>query len=209
MKLALHVLSGAGFGKFYDFDVGATSVPPGHTLSYRDALASVLKNMLVAIITSKIAAPSFLLPKLVREMRTAQAEFKKYMVEMVEGERTSVVENGQNDQKANLMSALVRANDASRAEGKGRYSLTDEEIFGNLFILNLAGHDTTATTLSYAISLLAVNMPVQTWLSEEIHHVFGESPPEEWDYEKSFPRLKRSLALMVRSLLFQKRCLLT
>jgi len=118
------------------------------------------------------------------------------MVEMVEEER-ALIAHGRPDQKENLMSVLVRANEYSAAEGKGRSSLTDEEIYGNLFIWNLAGHDTTATVLAYTITLLAVNLPVQEWLSEEINSVFGDTPPNEWNYERDFPRLNRCLALMV------------
>jgi cytochrome P450 len=197
MKLALHVLSGAGFGKSYGFNaVGMTSVPEGHTMSYRDALALILKNLLVPIIASKVNAPSYLLPKFVQDMKNALAEFKKYMVEMVEEER-ALVKTGRPDQKENLMSVLVRANEYSAAGGKDRSSLTDEEIYGNLFIWNLAGHDTTATVLAYAMSLLAVNLPIQEWLGEEINSVLGDTPSEDWNYEEDFPKLKRCLALMV------------
>jgi cytochrome P450 len=198
MKLALHVLSGAGFGKSYGFKTGMTAVPEGHSMSYRDALAAVLKNILLSMIVAKITAPMFLLPKILQNTRIAQAEFKKYMVEMVEEER-ALVSNGRPDQKENLMSVLVRANEASTTDGKERSSLSDEEIYGNLFIWNLAGHDTTANTLAYTISLLTVNMPVQEWLSEEINSVFGDRPCDHWDYAEDFPKLKRCLALMVRS----------
>jgi cytochrome P450 len=139
MKLALHVLSGAGFGKSYKFDaVGMTSAPEGHTMSYRDALGSILKDMLIPIIAWKVNAPSYLLPKFIRDMKVTMAEFKKYMVEMVEEER-ALIKADRPDQKENLMSVLVRANEYSASEGKGRVSLTDEEIYGNLFIWNLAG----------------------------------------------------------------------
>ena len=43
----------------------------------------------------------------------------------------------------------------SKDDEKGRNSLTDEEIFGNLFIYNLAGHETTAKTLAYAVALMS------------------------------------------------------
>lgn len=196
MKLALHVLSGAGFGKSYKFTGGMTTTPEGHLMSYAEALAAILNNMLLPIIASKVKAPSFLLPKVIKDMKIAMAEFKKYMVEMVEDER-ALIETGRPDQKENLMSVLVRANERSASEGKDRSSLTAEEIYGNLFIWNLAGHDTTATVLAYSISLLSVNKAVQEWLSEEINDVLGDTPCEDWKYEEGFPKLKRCLALMV------------
>lgn len=196
MKLALHVLSGAGFGKSYKFTGGMTSISEGHTMSYAESLASILRHMLIPIIASRVNAPSFLLPKFIKDMKIAMAEFKQYMVEMVEEER-ALIKTGRPDQKENLMSVLVRANESSASEGKERTSLTDEEIYGNLFIWNLAGHDTTAKVLAYAMTLLSVNLPVQEWLSDEINRVFGNTTSEEWNYEENFPKLKRCLALMV------------
>lgn len=129
-KLALHVLSGAGFGQSYKFAGGMTSIAEGHSMSYADSLASILRNMLIPMVASKVNAPSFLLPKFIKDMKIAMAEFKQYMVEMVEEER-ALIKAGRPDQKENLMSVLVRANESSASEGKERCSLTDEEIYGN------------------------------------------------------------------------------
>lgn len=207
MKLALHVLSGAGFGQSYKFTGGMSSVSEGHSMSYADSLAAILKNMMMPIIASKVNAPSFLLPKFIKDVKIAMAEFKQYMVEMVEEER-ALIKAGRSDHKENLMSVLVRANESCASEGKERCSLTDEEIYGNLFIWNLAGHDTTAKVLAYAMTLLSVNLPVQEWLSDEINQVFGDRPEENWDYEDDFPKLKRCLALMVSPRLLRYQMLL-
>lgn len=69
---------------------------------------------------------------------------------------------------------------------------------GNLFIYNVAGHDTTAYTICYAIYMLAAQPDVQNWLGEEIDSVFaGKDGVETWEYEKAIPKFKRCLALMV------------
>jgi len=70
------------------------------------------------------------------------------------------------------MSVLLKASE-SEAMGKGRSGLSDEEIIGNLFIYIVAGHDTTANTLAYAVTMLAANVGLQDWLREEISSVFG------------------------------------
>ncbi|KAJ5732313.1 cytochrome P450 [Penicillium malachiteum] len=46
-----------------------------------------------------------------------------------------------------------------------------EEIFGNIFAINFAGHDTTANTLCFATYLLAAHPEVQDWVSEELQSV--------------------------------------
>ena len=130
-----------------------------------------------------------------REVSIAIKEFKQYMSEMVNEERTSSAVD-----KENLMSVLVRAAEAEARDGKGRNAFTDQEIFGNLFIYNLAGHDTTANTLNYAITLLAMEPHWQAWVREEIESVHGSfNTSGEPDYEKVFPQLKRCLAVMVSS----------
>jgi cytochrome P450 len=198
LAVALHVLTGAGFGQTYDFDTSEVDqIPPGHSMSYRDALKVVLGNLYGTIITVALGTqlPSFLFPKGVRDLQAAIIEFKKYMVEMVEGERMTIKNRA--GEKDNLMSALLRASQGE-AGAKGRNALSDEEILGNLFIYSFAGHDTTANTLVYAIMMLAADRKWQDWIGEEIDSVFqGKLSVEDWEYERDFPKLKRCLALQV------------
>jgi cytochrome P450 len=201
LALALHVLTGAGFGKIYDFEAsGVQEVLPGHSMSYRDALKVVLGNLYGAIITVALGMqlPSFLIPKGMLDIKTAIIEFKKYMVEMVEEERVTIKDRV--GEKDNLMSALLRSSQ-SEGGGKGRNALSDEEILGNLFIYSFAGHDTTANTLVYAIMMLAADRKWQDWIGEELNAVFaGKDSVEDWEYESAFPKLKRCLALQVSEL---------
>ena len=197
MALALHVLTAAGFGKTYEFDSGVQKISTGHSMSYRDALKMVLGNLYGAIITSALFMnlPDFLTPSGVRKIKAAVIEFKIYMFEMVEEEKKTI--RNRDGEKDNLMSVLLRSSQ-SESEGKGRTALNDEEIFGNLFIYNLAGHDTTANTLAYAITLLSADRKCQDWIGEEVEAVFsGREHVEDWEYENAFPKLKRCLALMV------------
>ncbi|KAF7510023.1 hypothetical protein GJ744_007127 [Endocarpon pusillum] len=75
----------------------------------------------------------------------------------------------------NLMSSLAQASDEgtqTTSEGKqGLLRLTDDEIFGNNFAFNLAGHETTANTVAAALVLLAAHPESQTWLAEELEEV--------------------------------------
>lgn len=65
----------------------------------------------------------------------------------------------------NLMTSLVRASDDRQKSGSdGPQALTVNEVLGNIFVINFAGHDTTANTLAYAVVLLAANPEVQDWV---------------------------------------------
>ena len=199
MVLALHVLTAAGFGKSYEFAGGLQNPAKGHSMTYKDALRIILANILITIITSSINLPSWLLPRRAVEVAEAKDNFKRYMVEMVEEERTAIAEKA--EESDNLMSVLIRASESSQGGEKGRNGLTDDEIYGNLFIYNLAGHETTANTLAYAVALLATNTKCQDWIGEELDAVFGpETTTDAWQYEKAFPQLQRCLALMYETL---------
>ena len=93
----------------------------------------------------------------------------------------------------NLMTQLIRTS-------LGPDGLSASEVYGNIFIFSFAGHDTTAHTLTFSIYLLAAAPDVQDWIAEELAHVLGDAPPEAWNYAAAFPRLKRTLALMLETL---------
>jgi cytochrome P450 len=196
MALALNVLMAAGFGKRFEFGGSAKGKQEdGSMASYRHALSMVLENLTRAIITSMLMElPSWATPKKWMEMKNALKEVETFMRKMVEDEREGL--NEKSSERDNLMSALLRASD-NEVLGQGKLGLNDEEIIGNLFVYNVAGHDTTSNTLAYATTLLSTDSKVQEWLREEIRSVFGdEEDVEMWNYD-DFPRLKRCLALMV------------
>ena len=105
------------------------------------------------------------------------------------------------------MSSLVRALDAYQQEASTKPSsnpasslkkgLSVEEIFGNIFVINFAGHDTTANTLAFSMLLLASEPSVQQWVAEEIQQVTRGLTPEEWTYERLFEKLQRCRAILV------------
>ena len=155
--LALHVLTSVGFGLTYPFHGGVRDLPPGYSMTYRDALSLCLRNIITFTILGKRILSSPFLPKKLRTLGIATEEFQKYMEEMLVYERKSAANRGEGP--GNLIGALVRASEeAQPSEDKVDFthlSLSDDEIFGNIFSFNLAGHETTANTLATAIVLLA------------------------------------------------------
>lgn len=109
------------------------------------------------------------------------------MTEVYEAEKQAFAEN--KPATNNLMTQLIRAS-------LGDDGLSETEIYGNIFVFNFAGHDTTAHTLAFTLHLLAAAPEIQEWVSEELDHVFGNAPVDAWNYLSHFPRLKRTLALL-------------
>ncbi len=78
------------------------------------------------------------------------------------------------------------------------------EILGNIFVINFAGHDTTANTLAFGMLLLAAHPEVQDWVAEEVQEIIKDGTSEIWDYDALFPRLKRCQAVLVSCSLSQR-----
>ena len=210
-SIALNVLCGAGFGLHSSFV--DTKSPSGEgrshlRLGYRESLRTLLANIVQLVLLSlltKAGIPRWMFLGGMRKIGLAYEEFKGYMSEMLAREKTAFEQGDQT--RHNLMSALVRASEESREAARtskepsdmSAAGLSDDEVYGNLFIYNLAGHDTTAATLHFAITLLAVFPEWQKWIAEEVDEVRKADPSGMWYYEETFPMLERCLALMVRT----------
>lgn len=198
--LALNVLQAAGYGLYFPFHEDSPEIPPGHSMTYRDAMATILSlyTLYMLIPISSMSSPW--MPQFVRTLGHATKEFMMHNEEMLRNERASISKREQGT--ANLLSALVRASDEAQKTTVGGRSqgLSEEEIFGNLFIYGLAGHETTANVLSYTMCMMAIYPEWQEWVAEEIAFVTKDNPdPKNWKYEEMHLKLKRCLAVMVRA----------
>lgn len=196
LTLGLHVLSSASFGHPHHFRDSTEAAKDGYSLNYKDCLRIILGNIpIVALINMK---PFCYLPKLpgkAEKFRVACKEFKRNMVEMVQAERAQVSQG--TEKRGNLLATLVKQ--ADEAEKKKSGGLTDDEIYGNIFMFTLAGHETTANAIAYAIYLLVAFPQWQDWAAEEVNLVMGTYSDDDISssYEEIFPKLKRCLAVLV------------
>ena len=197
--LALHVLTQVGFGIEYPFGGGVRELPEGHVMTYRDSLLMCLQNIITFAIIPKTYLSISLAPKKLRRLGVAAREFQRYMEEMISRERDAAETHGSS--KPNLMSTLVRVSNGSQDTRDSKSSKNDavlnkDEVFGNIFAFNLAGHETTANTVASALVLLAANPSYQDWICSEIDGGSSESD----EYHAAFPKLKRCLAVMYETL---------
>ena len=205
--LSLHVLSSAGFGKSYPFQGFLEAPPTGIATNYKESLQTILDNCILLFVLGQDVLSKSWLPNRLKKLYEATRTFKRYMTDVYEEEKRSI-ERGDSG-GGNLMTSLIRASteealakencDQSRAGD--HEGLTESEIYGNMFVFNFAGHDTTAHTLAFAVVILSAHPSVQDWISEELRHVLGQQEPENWNYYDSFPKLKRCQAVLVSLLL--------
>lgn len=202
-RLSSDVLMVAGFGEEveHDSDIepgekAREKASAGHVMSYGESLRVILQNIVTTILFSGVKAPMWIMPKWLRELTVAIKDFRQYMTEKILKDKQNR-ETGQAS-KDYLMDALLQANEAGKSEEGGRMYLSDDELYGNMFVFNLAGFETTATAISYTMPLLACNPDIQEWVAEEVLEVFaGEESKEGIGYREVYPRLIRVMALMV------------
>lgn len=201
-RLALHVLTGAGFGMTYQFR-GSLDVPgKGFRFTYRDALDIAMSDVILLMVVPKIvySLPSGCLPEKLGKYKAAVDEFKRYLVDMVDAAKARAVlgEPAHPDLLNTLVQKSQEADQDLKSEAQGKNGLSDEEIYGNLFMFSFAGHETTANALAYSVYLFAAFPEMQEWVAEEVREVLaGQESIETLEYEVLFPRLKRCFAVMV------------
>lgn len=135
VKLALNVISGAVYGKSFDWD-DSEETPPGHYLSFLDSLRLVVDKLLILFLYPKwmLRIPF----KPLREARLAHQEFGYYLRELIEAAKAS------NNHSNSALKALIKhSTEAGEINKKDRRVLNDEELLGNAFIILLGGYETT------------------------------------------------------------------
>ncbi|KAF7931659.1 uncharacterized protein EAE98_004395 [Botrytis deweyae] len=204
--LSLNVLAATGFRKSYQFR-SSSQAGTDEAGSYRDALQTVLDNViLIMFIPFRYLCLPFM-PKSWRLVGKAATDFKVYMENMLDEESTLLKEGKVGS--GTLMTSFVRALGVHQKEEMvpSRQTaqspskvLTVEEIFGNIFVINFAGHDTTANTLAFSMILLAAYPEVQDWVAEELQEVIKDNADESLEYEKVFEKLNRCRAVLLETL---------
>ena len=201
--VSLHVMSGAIFGKSYPFRGADQEIPASKddSSSYGEALKIILDRCIPLVVLGRKNLNNPWLPKKLRELYQATLVFQQHMTEAYESEKQVMMRNDKLEN--NLMTSLVRASLANvdqkgSTPGGHHEGLTEEEVYGNVFVFNFAGHDATANSLAIGICLLATRPDIQDWISEEINAVLGSVDSTKSSYEATFRRLPRCLAVVVR-----------
>jgi cytochrome P450 len=194
--VSLNVLAATGFRRSFDFQSSTEASKPSNTAaSYRDALATVLDNVILLMLLPRryLSLPIF--PKSLQRIGKAADEFQQHMEQMLEEETTAYKQGMQGT--GGLMTSFVRASNTHEAKtgSSQRQGLSVEEVYGNMFVINFAGHDTTANTLAFSMYLLATAPEVQEWLAEEVRGALPNN--DDWEYSQLCPKLTRCHAVLV------------
>ncbi|KAI0279039.1 cytochrome P450 [Russula aff. rugulosa BPL654] len=192
LPIALFVVGVAGrFGRRVTWTSDLV-VPPGHQMTFKDALHILSSNLI-----QKLIAPDWAknLTKHSRSIELAFTELKQYMLEMVEARR-----NGDKvEERYDLFSGLLDAEQDESGNGAG---LSDDELIGNMFVFLFAGHETTARTLCFTFALLALHPGEQERLYQHIKRVM--SSLNKMPTYEDMSRFTQSLAVFYETLRFDQ-----
>ncbi|KAG2359627.1 cytochrome P450 [Suillus spraguei] len=188
LPIALFVIGAAGFGRPVSWTENAV-VPLGHQLTFKDALHTVTQNLII-----KLLVPRWAMGLTQRFRRTGLAfdELHRYLTEMIHERQGSQHKEDNND----LLSSLLSANDNDNLS-KDEVKLSDSELIGNIFIFLVAGHETTAHTLSFAFALLALHPDKQEEMYQHIKRVLPDGRIPTYD---DMPSLAYSSAVFNETL---------
>lgn len=192
--LAINVLGQAGCGQAQPW------LPelPIHSKEELNGRAGYFSAM--ALITDMLPEAAFLPHKLLQMSFMPLArqalgrhleKIGQYTKDMLNDERKAA--KHESGPRNNFLSSLVQFSDQG-TDTKPGLTLSEEEISGNLFVFSVAGFDTTANTMGYAVCLLAAYPEWQDWVREELATLPDIS---QWKYEETFPKCQRTLAIMV------------
>lgn len=205
-RITLYVISSAAFGVSLSFSTGVDAAntggenaffsdgtpPPGYSRCWRAALEHI--SLHLPTIIAALSLPAWAS----RGARKAIADVEGYVNALIRREREKVKEKGASTAGVgggNLLSSLVHTH---TEDDGGTDTLTDREIIGNTFIFSIAGHETTATTMQYALVMLALHPEEQEWFLNRLDEQLAGLPedPSQWDY-KVYDRLAVVRCLMV------------
>jgi cytochrome P450 len=100
------------------------------------------------------------------------------------------------EERYDLLNSLLDANDSDGLSSDDA-NLTTSELIGNIFIFLIAGHETTAHTLSFAFALLALYQDEQEAL---YNHIKDTVPDCRIPAYEDMPRLTHCLAVLYETL---------
>ncbi|HEY4185214.1 MAG TPA: cytochrome P450 [Polyangia bacterium] len=163
MAVTLTIVAEALFGT----DLSASAGQMGRTIS---DLMEQFSRMLG--LSARFQPPPWVPTPANRRLRAATRKVDTVILGVIEARRRSGTAGD------DLLSLLIRARDEDGA------SMTDVQVRDEAMTLFLAGHETTALALTYALYLLALDPARQQRLAEELDRALGGRLPTLADLER-------------------------
>ncbi|KAL9058035.1 MAG: hypothetical protein Q9206_002099, partial [Seirophora lacunosa] len=194
---SLHVISRTGFGvrllwEGEEMEEGekveegyerfTSHVPTrGHTMTFKESIHTMLRDVIWMGLFSRGMLKK--LPfKRTRKVWEAYTELNDYLHELLALKKAAIANGLTEKDTLDLMVPLITSPDPS---------LPTLSLLGNAFIFMLAGHETTANSITYLLILLALNPHAQRRLHRTLDALLP-APGVPWPYPSLFHTLGNS-----------------
>ncbi|RAL66550.1 hypothetical protein DID88_006240 [Monilinia fructigena] len=157
--ITINVIGSVGFGTQRDWgqEPGSSTSPTGFQATFMLSILTIVNNFFAAALIPSTLLMLPIMPKGARNLGISKIEFTRYLNQSIAKERRPIATSSRNT----LITSLVRLADQDKRSTAMSLTtstyLTEEETTGSLFNFTIAGFDTTANTLAYAIICLAIN----------------------------------------------------
>ncbi|RAH47808.1 cytochrome P450 [Aspergillus brunneoviolaceus CBS 621.78] len=192
-NLAINVIGQAGYTKTTPWSPAplrdSADQEEHARTAYFKALALATDMFLVAaFIPPKLLKLSFM-PAQLRLLGQRLEKVPQYIAEISEEERQTARDESAG--RSNFLRFFLQNSDTDATSG---FAFTPEELSGNLYVFTVAGYETTANTMGFAVTLLAAYPEWQEWMRDELRDLPVES--STWSYDEVFPKCQRTLGFM-------------
>ncbi|KAJ3571796.1 hypothetical protein NP233_g3521 [Leucocoprinus birnbaumii] len=219
-RATLLIIASGGFGRRSTWTGESSTVPPpGHRVHLSSAITGACDQLFPRILTPKpiwdaVVERGMYIPfvgPIVLKARDAFEELEGHMMEVVSQARDRFGLGRPKDeasdgsvQGAALLKNMVEANMTfEKGSEVGERSLTDGELFSNMFLFFLAGHETSAHTLCFVFVYLALHPEYQQTVFEEVLKIYPTGVPTVASpnaYKDSIPQLEFTSAVFHETL---------
>ncbi|WVF68239.1 hypothetical protein IAT40_003004 [Kwoniella sp. CBS 6097] len=183
IKATFCLIGQVGFGQSVPWNIPETK--PGDPMPFLEAMEVIDQSLLYQFVL-----PAWVM-KLIptdrfKRFGQSQTDFVRYLYQMVREKRAELGVTEELDSKppADLLGALVYHQMAAEQQARsekggpvGSVGLTEGEVFSNMFMFLLAGHETTGHTLGFTLAYLALNPEWQEECYKEITEHCGDEAP--------------------------------
>ncbi|KAF2833347.1 cytochrome P450 [Ophiobolus disseminans] len=190
-RLALHVISSVFFDHPMDwreYSPGEAALEAGYQVSFESAIFTVLRHLgLIFMVPRAILAR---LPfRVCKDTFTAFTDLTRYMQDF-RAKVLNDINRISGKLRKNILESIVVAG-SDHPSHVGSRPLPEGSVLGNIFFSLMAGHETTGSSLAFAMILLAIYPEHQKEIQKELDRVLGNRPTEDWNSESDYQTLNK------------------